>query len=848
MKYSYSWLKELSDTKLSPEKVRELLTMHSLEIEGMEEKKWNFDGVVVGNILEIKKHPNADKLQIAVVETRLIASLHTEKLQIVCGAPNIEVGQKVPVALVGSKLPNGIEIKEAEIRGEKSFGMLCALDELGLGIDHSGIFILDSKAKIGAPAKKYLGVEDDTIFEIKVLPDRAHDAMSHVGVAREISVLENRKFEYDFDGLKLPRVKTQNFASLRVRIEDKELCSRYIGAVMENVEIKDSPSWMKQRLEASGIRPINNVVDATNYVMLELGQPMHAFDFDKIKSEFPISNFQFPNKSQNQKSKVQIVVRKAKKNEEMELLDETKLKLSENDLLITNGETPLALAGIMGGKDSGINENTKTIILEAANFNAVNIRRSRTRLGVKTESSDRFEKDIDPNLAEKAIVRIVEILEHTAGAKLEGVVDVYPNKIKSWKIKLDLNYVNNLLGENVPQKETIKILNNLGISTTIRLHIVVCEIPTYRLDIRTQEDLIEEIGRIWGYEKIEPRPLTEPVIPAKINEILSFERKLGEIAVGMGYDEMYNYSFYSEIDAKNCALDGVHPMDYVASQQPPKAVVHGVKHFELSSPMNPDQKYVRVSFVPNILKNIKTNLKNFESLNIFEIGKVYLCHPELVSGSGFRIESGMTTEKRMLVMSQVLEKDKDAETFYSLKGAVESLLEKIGVDENGGSTSIMEVEPPFPATWHLTRSAEILIDGEKIGMIGEINPIVLGKYKIGKRVAVCELDTQKLLKISQKEIVYKTLQKFPTITRDISMLAKSETKAIEIQKLIKKIGGNLVLNVEMFDVFFKDGVTSFAYHIEFGASERTLENVEVDEVMGKIVVGLEKELGLEIRK
>ena len=838
MKYSYNWLKELSGTKLSPEKVRELLTMHSLEIEGMEEKKWNFDGVVVGKILEIKKHPNADKLQL----TKIDIGKHTSPpaspaggqpspykgegvLDIVCGAKNIAVGDKVPVATAGTKLPNGIEIKEAEIRGEKSFGMLCALDELGLGTDHSGIFILDSKAKIGEPAKKYLGVEDDTIFEIKVLPDRAHDATSHVGVAREISVLENRKFEYDFDGLKLPCVKTQNFASLRVRIEDKKLCSRYIGAVMENVEIKDSPSWMKQRLEASGIRQINNVVDATNYVMLELGQPMHAFDAEKISS----------------KNKLQIIIRRAKDKEKLVLLDESILELNNSDLLITNGETPLALAGIMGGKDSGINENTKTIILEAANFDAVNIRRSRTRLGVKTESSDRFEKEIDPNLAEKAIVRIIEVLEHTADAKLEGVIDVYPNKIKPCKIKLDLEYVNSLLGEIIPKKEIIRILNLLGIGTTIQPYKVVCIVPTFRVDLKTQEDLIEEIGRIWGYEKIEPRPLVEPIIPAKINEVLSFERRLGEISVGFGFDEMYNYSFYSEIDAKNCALDNV-------------------KHFELSSPMNPDQKYVRVSLIPNILKNIKTNLKNFESLNIFEIGKVYLCHPELVSGSGFRNEFRMTgtEEKRMFVMAQVLEKDpvnfaeakhgasKNAETFYSIKGATENLLEKISVDEN--SISFNEVKLSKNHLAHAGRSAEILVDGEKIGMIGEINPLVLGKYKIGKRVAVCELDTEKLLKISQKELVYKALQKFPTITRDISMLAKGETKAIEIQKLIKKIGGDLVLNVSMFDVFFKDGVTSFAYHIEFGAPERTLENKEVDEVMGKIVAGLEKELGLEIRK
>ncbi|PIW95172.1 MAG: phenylalanine--tRNA ligase subunit beta, partial [Candidatus Moranbacteria bacterium CG_4_8_14_3_um_filter_34_16] len=397
MKYSYNWLKELSGTKLSPEKARELLTMHSLEIEGMEEKKLNFDGVVVGKILEIKKHPNADKLQLTKID------IGNKKLDIICGAKNIEVGQKVPVALIGAKLLNGIEIREAKIRGEKSYGMLCATDELGLGTDHSGILILKKNAKVGEPAKKYLGVEDDTIFEIKVLPDRAHDATSHIGVAREIAALENRKFEYDFDGLKFPNKKSKKLA---VKIEDKKLCSRYIGTVMENVKIKDSPNWMKQRLESSNIRPINNVVDATNYVMLELGQPMHAFDAEKISN----------------KNKLQIIIRRARDKEKLVLLDESILELNNSDLLITNGETPLALAGIMGGKDSGINEDTRDIILEAASFNAVNIRRSRTRLGVKTESSDRFEKDIDPNLAEKAIVRIIEVLEHTADAKLEGVI------------------------------------------------------------------------------------------------------------------------------------------------------------------------------------------------------------------------------------------------------------------------------------------------------------------------------------------------------------------------------------------------------------------------------------------
>ena len=802
MKYSYEWLKELSGTKLSLEKLAEVLTMRSLEVEKMEKTEEELENVVVGEVLQIKKHPNADKLQLTEI------NIGNNILNIVCGAHNIKIGDKVPVALVGAKLPNGLEIKEAEIRGEKSFGMLCALDELGLGKDHSGIIILDKKAKIGDLASKYLRKSDDKnkTLEIKVLPDRAHDAMCHVGLAREIAALENKKFSYDFEGLKLINKKSKK---LTVKIEDKKLCSRYIGVVMEGIEIKDSPEWMKERLKMCGIKAINNVVDATNYVMLELGQPLHAFDFEKIKSE-------------NKNLKAEIIVRRARKNEELELLDDTKLKLSEDNLLITNGKTPLALAGIMGGKNSGINENTKIIILEAASFEAINIRRSRVKLNARTESSERFERSLDSNLAEKAMARIIEILEHTANGRVEGIIDAYPGKIKPWKVKLNLENANSLLGEEVPRVNVIKILNLLEIKTSGKGDNILAEIPTYRIDLQTQEDLIEEIGRVWGYDKIENQPILEFDFTPKTGKILSFVRNIKKFLVNVGFDEVYNYSFYSKQDMENCALDDV-------------------KHFELANPMNPDQQFVRVSLIPNLLKNIKNNLGQFENFRIFEIGKSY--YP-----NNSKIE-----EKRMLEMAIVLNKEsakygasKNAETFYSLKGAVEDVLENLGIREE--QVTFNKVELPKKHLGHPERSAEIVVNNEKVGYIGEINPLVLNNYKITKRVAVAEFDLDKLLKVSQKEIVYKQLQKFPTITRDISLLAKGETKAADIKNLIIKIGGKLVLNVEMFDVFFKDKQTSFAYHIEFGASDRTLENKEVDEVMGKIVAGLEKELGLEIRK
>ncbi len=792
MKYSFNWLKELSDTKLSIEKVADALTMHSLEIEEIEKAGDNLKGIIVGKILKIRKHPKADKLQLVRVDVG--KNSPAGELDIVCGASNIKIGDKVPVALVGTVLPSGMKIKEASIRDEKSFGMLCAEDELGLGKDHSGIMILSKEAVVGSPANKYLGSEDEVI-EIKVLPDRAHDAMSHVGVAREITTLENRELDYDFEGLNLPKIKSKK---LKVEIKDKYLCPRYIGAVLENVTVKESPQWMKGRLQSCGVRSINNVVDATNYIMLELGNPLHAFDAKKLKT-------------MTKNEKFNIVVRRARANEKMALLDDTQLNLTESNLLITNGETPLALAGIMGGKDSGIDKNTKTIILESANFDAVNIRHSRTKLNLKTESSDRFEKSIDPNLAEKAMVRIIEILEHTAGAKLEGIADVYPKPVKPWKIRLDLKYANNLLGEDVPLKNIVKILNFLGIRIR-NGKTMECEIPTFRIDLRTPEDLIEEIGRIWGYEKVRENPLIEAVQPAKVNEQVFFERKMQDMLIGLGYDEVYNYSFYGEKDVQNCGLAET-------------------EHLELANPMNPDQKFVRTSLIPNILKNVQENLKYFEEFQIFEEGRVYL--PQ---------KSGMPREERRVVLAKVLEKDPSSVTFFSLKGDMEDILMTLGIKD----PSFEEAEKIL--FWHPERSAEIKSYGKLIGRMGEINPQVLKKFKIKNRVVVAEIDTEVLKNIFPREKTFIPLNKFPSVFRDISMISKSGVKVAQILAVIERIGGNLVQNIELFDIFQKEGQSSYAFHIGFNAGNRTLERKEIEELMEKITDKLEKELKVEVRK
>ena len=804
MKYSYNWLKEISGTKRGFQEVVEDLTMKSFEVENLEKIGGNLDGVVVGEILEIKRHPNADKLQLAKVD------IGKEKLEVVCGAPNIQIGQKVPVALLGTKLPNGMVMKEVEIRGVKSCGMLCAEDELGLGINHSGILILNEKSKIGASFSKEMNLEDYT-FEIKVLPDRAHDAQSYVGVAREIAVLENRKIDYDFEGLNLPNKKTEKVS---VEIENKKLCPRYIGAVMENIEIKESPLWMKTRLLASGIRPINNVVDATNYIMLELGQPLHAFDLEKISN-----------------GKAKIIVRTAKKGEKIILLDESLNELTEDDLVIANEKEVLAIAGIMGGYHSGINEKTKTIVLESANFNATSIRKTKTRFNIKTDASDRFEKDIDPNLSEKAMVRLIEIIEHIAGGKLEGTFDVYPQKVSAWKIKLDPECVIRLLGEKITSQKMVDILKLLGIEISKNGKIIEAKIPTFRIDLKTQEDLIEEIGRVYGYEKIKPEAPIVPISPAPANEKIFFTRALKNIIVTQGFSEMYNYSFYSEHDAELARLESI-------------------KHLELENPMNPDQTFLRISLVPNILKNIKENLKNHKELHIFEIGNVYKPNDKNV----------LPEEKEMLVGAIVLEKKSEKEEkqdkrnitgFYETKGHVDEMLSRLGITDHYYDNFNEKSSGTPLILWHKGRSAEIKIESSQIpvGFVGEISPIVLTNFGINTRVVMFEFDVETLRNISAAEREFLPIRKHPIVMRDISMVVGKSVQVDDILKTIQEAGGSLVLDVDLFDIFdFVDNTSSFAFHIILGADSRTLTGKEIDDVMNSIITKLEKELGVKVRK
>jgi len=495
------------------------------------------------------------------------------------------------------------------------------------------------------------------------------------------------------------------------------------------------------------------------------------------------------------------------------LLDEKEYELGESDLVIADSEKALALAGVMGGAESSVASKTTSIILESANFNSTNIRKTRTRHNIITESSYRFERDIDPNLAEIGAARAIELLQKYGGsnAKLVAYTDIYPKKLKPWQIKLNADYVNSLLGEKVPVSRIKNILENLGLGVKISKNILNCEIPTIRIDLKTQEDLTEEIGRIYGYENITAKaPCVELQMPMR-NEKRILEDKLRDILIGSGFSEAMNYSFYSQSDIEKCGLD--------------------IKdHFEVANPMNPDQQYMRTSLIPGILKNVELNLKNFEKFSIFEIGRKY------------RDEKKNIPVEKTVLAGAFVDSAKKETTFFDLKGKIEALFINLGLKN-------CEFRSANPEKfWHPTRTSSIILDKKEIGKIGEVDPKVLASYGIRQRISIFGIDVDKLMEIGSISKEYRSISKFPSVKRDISMFVDEKTKYSDIESKIYHTGGKLVLGVELFDIFEKEGEKSMALRFEIGSREKTLTSGEIEGVMKNIIGKLEKDLKVKVRK
>ena len=784
MKYSYHWIKELSGTKKSPEQLAKLLIAHAFEVEAIEKFEAGFDGVVVGKVVKLEKHPNADKLRLAEVEVG-----KSDVRSLVCGAPNIALGQLVAVALPGAILPGGVTIKEAELRGVTSQGMICSAKELGLGENHDGILVLPKNTPLGVSFAKFFGLED-SILEVKILPDRGADALAYEGLAREVAALDGHAPRFVEKKVKPLRVLSPSRAP-KIVIEDKKACLRYLGLSLQNVTIGESPLWLKAKLLVAGQRPINNVVDATNYLMLLTGQPMHAFDADKITGT--------------------ISIRRAKKNEKLKLLNGEVKKLVPDDLVIADSKGALALAGVMGGASSAISENTKNIFFEIANFDGATVRRTKNRHNLPTDASYRFERNLDPNLPGEAGKIAASLILTLTGGKLIGERDVYPQPKKSWKILLSLERVEELLGLKVPLFEVVQYLALLGLKVkkVAGEKSLSVEIPTRRPDLRDEWDLIEEIGRMKGYDKILPIAPLLPLASVRQHSEKSFERKTKEYLSASGFDEIMTYSFYGEKEITRTLL----PLDH---------------HLELENPLSPDQKYLRMTQVPLMLQKAKENVRSFEAFDFFDWGSVFAKDPK----------TGAPQEVKSLGLLSVLsEKSVTGEGFLAMKGRVEALFEALHIEKEKISWEMPEKFSQIPvlAMLHPTRSAVFAYDGKPFGIIGEFHPKILKAFGLEPRLAMAGFVTADLQALEMKEVVFAPLQKFPYAVRDISLTFPRKVTVSEVERLLREAGAPLLKQLELFDVYEKMEEKSLAFHLSFGASDRTLSSDEMDASFDRMV-------------
>lgn len=799
MKISYNWLKEFVDIKISPEKLAELLTMRSFEVENIIYQGKGLENVVVGEVLEKKKHPNADKLNVVKVKTN-----NGRPLEIVCGAPNIEAGQKVAVALIGAELSCGLKIEKRKIRDVESCGMICAEDELGLGDEHSGIMVLDESLKTGMPIKKVLGL-DDAIFEIDILPNRAHDCLSHAGVAREVAAITKTEIKRDKfildknETLNIPEeISANNFSNdvISVEIKNEKLCRRYSAAVIEDVKIADSPNWLKNRLKSCGVRPINNIVDITNYVMLEFGQPMHAFDAGKLGAK--------------------IIIRNAGKEEKIKALDGNEYKLDEKDLIISDENRPIAIAGIIGGEETAVDKDTKNIIFESANFYGQSIRKTSKRLKLFSESSYRFEREIDPETVFPAILHAVKLAKELAGGYVrENIIDIYSSPPKPKKIKLPLNRIKNLLGVEIEKIKVKKILESLSFKVESEGENITIQIPTFRIDIEKVNDIIEEIGRIYGYENIPIVPPKACMKPALQNNSLVLDREFRKILESLGWSEVYNYSFVSEKDIIHTGLEIKN-------------------HLELENPLNEDFRFMRTSLLSGLLRKTKQNLKYKDDFKLFELGTIYLK------------DIGILPNEEKILAGIAISKNNESTSFYKTKGQMDVLFGKLGIDK----LSYQEIENP-EQFWHRGRSADIFYEGRLIGRVGEIHPSVLNVFSIELRVLYFEIYKKEITKFYRNEKSYKKINRFPQIKLDLSVVFGENVEWANVEEAVFNLNSELIKKVKPFDVYRGRRVgknkKSIAFRIIYQADDRTLQEKEVDKIQIKIIKELEK-IGGRVRE
>jgi phenylalanyl-tRNA synthetase beta chain len=644
---------------------------------------------------------------------------------------------------------------------------------------------------------------NDWLINVDVLPNRAHDCLSFIGVARECSVItKNKMSKPSFSVKEDKEVNGSDFIS--VEVKEKELCPRYNARVLIDVKVDKTPERIKERLEVLGLQSINNIVDILNYVMIETGQPLHAFDLDKLAG--------------NEKKK--IIVRKAERGEKIDALDDNQYKLGSDVLVIADEKDVLAIAGIKGGRKAEITEETKNIVIESANFDMLAIRRARQKLSLQTDASLRFEHEPDPNLTILAINRAAQIVKDLCGGKVaKGVIDVYPRKVKSIKIKLNLSQVKSLLGIEIDKKIIIDILKNLELKIlSSKGEELLIEIPTFRKDLSIPQDLIEEIGRIYGFDRIPARTPYVLAIPPERNNEIFWENKCKDILKECNFSEVYNYSFISEKEADSCCFSKNNLI-------------------EVKNPISLDHKYLRPSLISGILGNTKKNLKNFSEIRIFELGKTYHDFKEL--------------EKRFLT-GMIVDPINNSNNFFVLKGILDFLFESLGIADVWYDEFEPTPENSALSIWKSGSRAEIKIGSKEIGFLGEISLKTLEEFNILERVFAFNIDFDKLQAFCTEEHEYQPVSRFPAAIRDLAVLVPSSVKVVEVLNLINNTGGSLIRDVDIFDIYDGSGVPegkkNLAFHIIYQAEDRTLEKEEIETVQKKIINALEEKIDWEVRK
>ncbi|PKL81620.1 MAG: phenylalanine--tRNA ligase subunit beta [Ignavibacteriae bacterium HGW-Ignavibacteriae-3] len=799
MKISLNWLNEYIDLKdVSLDEILDKLTYAGLEVEEVDDQAANFKNIIAGYVVEAKKHPNADKLSLCKV------SDGNEEFNVVCGAPNVATGQKIVFAKVGAVIPNGkFKIEKAKIRGEVSSGMICSERELNISENHEGIMVLDPSVKEGTPVSDILGL-NDVIMEIAITPNRA-DALSHIGIARDLSALFNRPLKYPEINLSESDKKSSDLAS--VEIIDAVNCPRYIGKVVIDVQIKESPEWLKKRIRSIGSRPINNVVDVTNFILHEVGQPLHAFDLDKLSGN-------------------KIVVRSAGNDLKFTTLDSKERTLRPEDLMICDSKIPVAIAGVMGGENSEVTQSTKNILIESAFFNPSSVRKTAKQLGLSTDASYRFERGTDPEITVWAAQRAAGLIQETGGGQiLSGEIDAYPLKLKRKETGLRFARIDKILGYHIDEKDVMAILERLGFEIKKKTDDgLTAVIPLYRHDVEREIDLIEEIARIYGYNKIPEVSKISVTLEEKVDHS-AFVDKVRVVLNSLGFYEIITNSLLSDETANRFG-----------------------KPVHVLNPQSSEMSHLRPSLLPGMLTTISNNLKvNEKDLQLFETGKTF----EKISDSKIESFDDFTETEQLLVAltgnavrTEWYDKDRQQDIF-EMKGFVSSFIEVI----------LPKVEFNFIASEEHSQYLEYCLSikaaGQEIGYCGMIKKEICSLFDINQDVIVFMSDLNILKQVPVPKKSFKELLKFPKVFRDCAFVLDAGIGSERVIEVIKEHGSNLLHNVKLFDIFQSEslgsGKKSLAFQLEYYDFGGTLTEEEIEKIFTKTIKAVEQKFDAKLR-